>query len=210
MAAAINFYAGENFAIQSLSGSGLGFYGDDGFGASVRVGEWQGRTFITNGTGTTQGPEADNIKFLNAGSGIIGQAGSGISLTCIPNYQATLNIRSTFDTPVYVQSAEVRIYDRSNINSPASGVTTKCAELIHPGITQSNTGSGDTTWLTPGGSGVTVSLAPSPGCSGLYAGNGSNGAWLDSVHDHYLAISASPDQIGSRTQYGLYCSLEYL
>jgi hypothetical protein len=39
MTASINFLAGEDFVIQSLSGSGLGFYGDDGFGASVRVGE---------------------------------------------------------------------------------------------------------------------------------------------------------------------------
>lgn len=210
MAAAITFLAGENFAIQSLSGSGLGFYGDAGFGASVRVGEWQGRTFITNGAGTSQGPEVDNVKFLNAGSGIIGQAGSGISLTCIPNYQATLNIRFTYDSAVRLQNSEARIYDRSNINNAASGVTTKVAELIHPDTTQTNTGSGDTTWLTPGGSGVTVSLAPSPGCSGLYAGNGSNGSWPDIQHDYYLAISCSPDSIGAKAQYGLYFSTEYL
>ena len=29
-------------------------------------------------------------------------------------------------------------------------------------------------------------------------------------HDWYLAISASPDSIGSKTQYGLYFTLEYL
>jgi hypothetical protein len=91
--ASINFLAGNGFTIQDLAGSGLGFFGDAGFGASVKVGEYQGRTFITNGAGTTQGPEADNVKYLNAGSGILGQAGSGIALTCIPNYQASLNVR---------------------------------------------------------------------------------------------------------------------
>lgn len=210
MAAAVNFIAGENFTIQDLSGSGLGFYGSSGFGASVRVGEYQGRTFITNGAGTTQGPEVDNVQYLNVGSGIIGQAGSGIALTCIPNYQATLNIRFTYDTAVRTQNAEFRIYDRSNINNPASGVTTKVAEIIHPGITQANTGSGDTTWLTPGGSGTTVSLAPSPGVSGFYAGNGSNGNWSGTQHDWYLALSASPDSIGSKTSFGGYFQLEYL
>lgn len=210
MAAVISFLAGSDFTINDLSGSGLGFYGDSGFGASVRVGEWQGRTYITNGNGTTQGPEADNVKYLNAGSGIIGQTGSGVALTCIPNYQSTLNIRFTYDTPVKTQNVYFRIYDRSDPDRPASGVTTKVAELIHPGITQANTGSGDTTWNTPGGSGTTVSLAPSPGVSGLYAGNGNNGLWTDTQHDWYLAISASPDSIGSKALYGLFVELEYL
>ena len=70
MAAAINFYAGTDFNIQSLTGSGLGFYGSSGFGASVEVGAWQGRTYITNAAGTSQGPEADNVMFLNSASGI--------------------------------------------------------------------------------------------------------------------------------------------
>lgn len=210
MAAELKFYAGNGFQIQDLSGSGLGFYGDSGFGASVSVGSYQGRTFITNGAGTTQGPEADNVKYLNAGSGILGQAGTGIALTAIPNYQSTLNIRFTYDSAVKVQNAELRIYDRSNINNNASGVTTKVAEIIHPTDSQTNNGSGDTTWYTPGGSSVPVPLANSPGPSGQYAGNGSNSLWSATQHDWYVAISASPDSIGSKTLYGLSCSLEYL
>jgi hypothetical protein len=208
--AAINFLAGNGFTIQDLAGSGLGFFGDAGFGASVKVGDYQGRTFITNGTGTTQGPEADNVKYLNAGSGILGQAGSGIALTCIPNYQATLNVRFTNATPVKTQNAYLRIYDRTDPNKPASGVTTKVAEVIHPDTTQGNSGSGDTTWQTPGGSGSKVSLAPSPGVSGLYAGNGADGQWNDNTHDWYVAISASPDSIGAKSLYGAYVELEYL
>ena len=210
MAAVISFLAGTDFTIDDMSGSGQGFFGDDGFGASVRVGEWQGRTFITNGAGTTQGPECDNVKYLNAGSGIVGQSGSGIALSCIPNYQATQNIRFTYDTAVRVQNAQVIIYDRTDPDRPASGVTVKMAELIHPGITQSNTGSGDTTWVTPGGSGVTLSLCPSPGVSGLYAGNGNDGLWSDTQHDWYTVISVSPDSIGSKTLFGEYVSLEFL
>lgn len=210
MAAELKFYAGEDFQIQDLSGSGLGFFGDDGFGNSVRVGEYQGHTYITNSTGTTQGPEVDNVKYLNAGSGIIGQAGTGVALTCIPNYQATLNVRFTYDSAVQVINAQAQIYDRYDPNNPASGVTTKVAELIHPGTTQANTGSGDTTWYTPGGSSVVVPLANSPGPSGLYAGNGSNSTYADRVHDWFLAMSCSPDSIGSKTQYGLYVALEFL
>ena len=205
--ALIQFLAGENFVINDLSGSGLGFYGDGGFGASVQVGNYQGRTYITNGAGTTQGAEVDNIKYANTASGIIGQAGSGIALRCIPNYQATLGIRFTHDSSVKVQNAELRIYDRSNVDNGASGVTTKVAEIIHPDITQDNNGSGDTTWLTPAGSAVTVELVDSPGRSGL-SPNGPD--TQDTQHDWYAALSASPDSIGSKTLYGLYVSLEYL
>lgn len=214
MAAAINFYvnpATSEFNLET-GGSGLGFYGDSGFGASVIVGEWQGRTYITDGNGVIQGSEGQNVKYLNSASGILGQASSGIGLTAIPNYQSTLNIRFTYDSAVQVQNAAVRIYDRSNINNPASGVTTKVAEIIHPSTVQGPTGSGDNFWLTPGGSGSTVGLSPSPGLSGWWAGDGSGvvSTRTDTTHDWYLAISASPDSIGSKTQYGLYASMEYL
>lgn len=210
MAANIAFLAGENFTIQDLAGSGLGFYGDAGFAASVKVGFWQGRTFITNANGTTQGPEVDNIKYLNEGSGIIGQTGSGVGLTSIPNYQATLNPRFTYDTAVQVQNAEFRIYDRSNVDAAASGVTTKVAELIHPDTAQGNSGSGDTVWITPAGSAVVLNLSPSPGSGGLYAGNGSNSTRPDTQHDWFVAMSASPDSIGSKTSYAALLSLEFL
>lgn len=217
----ISFFAGENFSIDNISNSGLGFFGDNGFGASVLVGNFNGRTFITNGAGTTQGAEVDNIKYHDAGSGILGQTGSGIGLKAIPNYQGTLNLRFTHTSAVQTQNVKVRAYDRTNINNLASGVTVRMAELIHPGITQVPLGSGDDAWvgstanpqtggLTMGGSGLVLTLANSPGTSGLFAGNGSNSTKTDTQHDWYLAISCSPDSVGSKTQFGLYVELEYL
>ncbi len=209
MSANISFYAGIN-QIQNLSGSGLGFYGSSGFGASVQVGSWQGKTYITSSAGTSLGPEGNNIQYQNSASGIINGASSGIAVTAIPNYQASLNIRFQYDSAVKVQNATLYIYDRTSINNGASGVTTKVAELIHPTTTQVNNGSGDTSWQTPNGSGVTVSLAPSPGVSGIYAGNGSNSLWTDNTHDWYIAISQSPDSVGSKVLNALFLSLEYL
>ena len=214
MSVDVSFWAGEDFAIESLSGSGLGFFASAGFGSSVSVGSYNGRTFITNGAGTTQGPECDNIYRLNAGSGVIGQAGTGIALTCIPNYQATLGIRiessdaSTFRTT----NSRCWIYDRTDTGNPASGVSCYLAEIIHPNPTQTNVGSGDTTWtlFSPSLTGVYLSLAPSPGISGLTAGNGTNGGPASSRHDLYIAISASPDTVGSKSQFGLYFETEYL
>lgn len=208
--AALNFYtyAGADWNID-LSGSGLGFFGASGFGASVPVGSWQGTTYVTDGNGVTQGPQASNVKWIHANSGEV--AGSvDLLLTWIPNYQSSLNIRFTHATPVKTQNVVLRIYDRNNINVGASGVTTKVAEIIHPNTSQAAGGSGDSSWHTPAGSGVTVPLAQSPGESGLYAGNGSTSVYQDDRHDWYVAISASPNSIGSKTQYGLYVSLEYL
>jgi hypothetical protein len=210
MAAVISFLAGIN-TIADLAGSGLGFYGSSGFGASVAVGGWQGRTFITDATGTLQGAEANNAQFLNTQSGILGQTGSGLLLTKIPNFQSTLNFRFNFDSAVNTQNVQLYIYDRFSINNPASGVTTAVAEFCHPDVVQNNNGSGSTTWQFPGGSGSIMKLTPSPGVSGLYAqGSGAPGGKVDSQHDWYLGLSASPNSVGSKTQYGLYVQLEYL
>lgn len=205
--ATISFLAGENFTIADLSGSGLGFYGSDGFGASVAVSEFQGRTFITNSAGTSQGPEVDTIKFLNSQSGIVGQAGTGIHINYIPNYQATLNIRFTHSTAVQTQNIEVRAYDRVSINNNPSGVTFYVFEAAHPNNSQASAGSGDTLWTQIYGSGSTLTLNNSPGISGLY--NNGAGGWSDVQHDWYLGASASPDSIGSKL-FALYVSLEYL
>ena len=155
-----------------LGGSGLAFFGDAGFGASVEVGKYQGTTYVSDGTGSVKGAQAQNVKYANAQSGILGTASSGIGLRAIPNYQATLNIRFTHSAKVMAQNCELRVYDRSSINRAASGVTTKVAEIIHPRVTQFASGSGDNTWITPGGSGVVVNFANSPGSSGFYAGDG--------------------------------------
>lgn len=203
--ALLEFYANGT----NLNGSGLGFFGP-GFSNSVNVSEYQQTTFITNANGTVQGAQVNNIKYQNTASGIINSATSGVWLTQIPNNLATLNIRFTHGSAINAQNVKVYIYDRSSINNNASGVTTKFAEIIHPDTVQNNNGSGDTTWLTPNGSGVTVTLAPSPGISGLYAGNGSNSLRTDTRHDWYAAISASPDSVGAKTNYGLWVQLEYL
>lgn len=202
MAESIDFYS-NNIAI---GGSGIGFFGSAGFGSSVAVGEYQSSTYITNENGTLQGAEINNVKYVHPSSGLSGA--STLALRNIPNYKATLNVRFTSTSPVKTQNAQVRIYDRSNINNNPSGVTTKVVEIIHPSTSEAGLlGSGSTTWSTLAGSGTTLSLASSPGSSGL-SPSGIN--TVDTRHDWYLAVSASPDSIGSKTQYGLWIQLEYL
>ena len=205
--ATISFYAGTTL-IQNLNGSGLGFYGT-GFGNSVNVGEYQDTTFITNSAGTSEGLQCNNIKYQNTMSGIINSASSGVLLTQIPNSLATLNVRFEHGSAVKVQNVKAYIYDRVSVNNAASGVLTKFCEILHLDTTQTNTGSGDVTWLSPNGSGLTVSLSPSPGMSGIFAGNGSNSTRSDTRHDHYVCISQSPSSVGSKLS-ALQITLEYL
>lgn len=211
--AELNFYMrpGAEFSLMG-PGSGLGFFGDDGFGDSVAVGEYQGRTYVTDGNGIIQGPECNNVKYYNAQSGILGQTGSGIHLRAIPNYQSTLNIRFTNASAVKVQNAKLRIYDRVNIYNPASGVTTKAAQICHPSFIQGLTGSGNSSWVTFNEASISsfLTMANSPGLSGQSICDGSGSVYAGTRHDWYVALSASPDSIGSKTQYGLYFSTEYL
>jgi hypothetical protein len=206
MSVSLNFYGGTGLTEENLNlgGSGLGFYGDGGFGYSINVGEYQGRTFITDSNGVVKNSEIQNVKYFAPDSGILGQVGSGINLLNIPNNQSTLNIRFTNDTPLQVQDAKLYIYDRININNAPSGVTTKIAEIIHPYPTQDPTGSGSNHWITTN----QLNLSNSPGISGFMA-VGSGSIVTDTQHDFYVGISCSPNSIGSKL-FGMYFSCSYL
>lgn len=204
--ASINFYAGEGFDIDHLASSGIGFYGSNSFGTSIAVGSYNSRTFITDSTGTAQGPEVDNCKYQSNSGVIVGQTGSGINLLALPNYLSTLNIRFTHSSPVEVQNVKLYGYDRVNKNNAPSGVNLYAAEIIHPDTTQTLSGSGSAEWVLLQGSGSILNLSSGPGTSGL-SPNGPSTS--DTRHDWHLAISSSPTTVGSH-EYSLLCELEYL
>lgn len=188
---------------------GLGFYGSGGFGSTVAVGQYQDNTFATNGTGAVQGPQANNVKYISASGGYVGTAGLR-HVKDITNAEATMNIKFDIDntgTPVQVQNAKLYIYDRVAIANAATGVITQVYETIHTatGIT-GLLGSGASTWTACTGTGNSINLSTSPGLGGTGAG----GVNPSTVHDWYVCISSSPQSIGSKSAYGLYCSLEYL
>lgn len=204
--ATISFYSGSNH-IDNLGGSGLGGYGNGGYGYSISVGSYQDNTFITNGAGTTQGPQCNNIKYLNSASGIINSAASGVSLLAIPNYLATLKISFTHTSAVKTQNCKLICYDRNDSTRPPSGVTAKFAQIIHGDTNQTVSGSGTAAWETPTGSSVIMTFAPSPGASSMYINGPST---TSDQHDFYTAFTCSPNSIGSKTDFGLIFQLEYL
>jgi len=217
MPAQIKFYGGDNgvYDIDS-GGSGIGFFGLS-FGQSVAVGSYQDTTYITDGNGQVQGAQLSNWKFSHARSGLYNQDTTQYPISGIPNSVATLNVRFTNDSAVKCQNVRMRIYDRTNLNRAPSGVTTQVAELGRPNNIWGNSlsasgpfGSGASAWTTanPTGSSTIITiLNQSPGISGI---NLRNPNTTDVRHDWYFLMSASPTSIGSKTEYGLYFSLEYL
>lgn len=197
-------FFGQTSHIQAFNGSGIAFMGSS-FGSSVDVAAYQTTSWISNSNGTAQGPQLNNIAWTHPNSGSI-NGGASIAVSGIPNYLATINPRFTHSTAIKTQNVKFRVYDRVSINNDPSGVLCKVAELIHPETSQAVPGSGANSWSTPTGSSNIMSLASSPGLSGLSPNGPST---TDMTHDWYLAISASPNSIGSKTFAG-YLSLEYL
>lgn len=285
----------------NLGGSGLGFYGSS-FGSSVQIGEYQNRTYITNGAGTINGGNAKNVKYTGPSTCLAEDVGSGIPLLRLNGSERTLDINFDHNEPVFVQNVQLRIYDRNNADHPASGVNTKVAELVNmnglsydtwrttPGTANTNgvsLGSGDLYWWgspwpaantsqgfyqnsvgvkfyngrsgdaavngdsrltalgsdeTVGGTGLIVPLLDSPGSGGRflhkeydsalqpkwkqYYNNSSpgdainigtpsstrtfGGTGIDTRHTWRVCLSSTPNTPGSKTQFALHVSLEYL
>ena len=163
---------------------------------------------------------------------------SPINLNNLPNHLCPLNVRFTHTESVRVQNCKLRIFDRNDINNHASGVITYVYETRHPltshtvsNLAHKAPGRTSDTWVVfdPTLSMVDMAFTNSPGISGLntsstdtsldayYAANGisSTNYKLGSAHtslrhDWYVALSSEPITIGSKTQYGLYFSVEYL
>jgi hypothetical protein len=211
MAAAITFYAGQGGGtFVNLNASGLGFFGAT-FGTSVQVGQYQDSTYITTGTGSAEGPQATNCKYITS-SGVSVDGDVTIVPSAVAINSGTMNIRFTFDSAVKTQNCQLRIFDRTDINAGATGVTTQVLQVANggSGVTSSGTAESPgshTGWIAPSGSGVTVALLSSAGSGGL---SPSGTDTQDTRHDWYACLSASPLSIGSKELFGLYCQLEYL
>jgi hypothetical protein len=230
--AEIKFYAnilgvsGDGSLINHSAGSGLGFYGN-GFGISVPVGSQQTTTFITDSTGANQGAQLNNTGYTASGTVSINSS-TAINLDKLPNYLCPLNIRFTHSEAVKVQNCKLRIFDRSNIANHASGVVTYVYEARHPAILQTTTnlshrGRNDNSWyeFDPVSAMSDMTFTSSPGASGTNTSTQDTSPSLGYItreasvhsstrHDWYAALSSEPVTIGSKTQYGLYFTVEYL
>lgn len=236
--AEIKFYAnikdgsGDGQLINHSAGSGIGFYGA-GFAISVPVGSKQTTTWVTDATGANEGAQLNNTTYVTSGNagtaGTVAANGSTpINLDRLPNYLCPLNVRFTHSETVKVQNCKLRIFDRDNIANPATGVVTYIYEARHPATSQSlgnlsHRGRNDSSWYefdplegmsdmpitaSPGVSGTNTNSQDTSTALGYLTNQGSLNSSLR--HDWYLALSSEPVTIGSKTQYGLYFTVEYL
>jgi hypothetical protein len=186
-----------------IGGYGLGFFGAQGSGSVVQIGEWQKTTYIVDGDVPVS--QVNNITYHGSTSGIV-EGSVPLLLTHIPNYQATLNIRFTPENPARVVNARCSLFDGITETEAPHGWTARIAEIAHTSAIQGAGGRGDTSWHVAS-TGEYVDLWDNPGPGGAnvarYAMSG------ETSHDWFVAISVSPDQVGSRHA-GLYVYLEYL
>ena len=230
----IKFYATEPAAsspggtlINHGANSGIGFYGA-GYGVSVPIGGRQDTTWVTNEDGTSsERVQLSNTKYMSSSTVSIDGA-AAIDLENLPNVKCPLNIRFTHDEAVRVQNCKARIFDRNDITKQASGVTTYVYEARHPSTDQAKAdldhkGRSANTWYEydPVDAMSDMTFTSSPGMSGTNTNTNDTDPTLGYVvqggashastrHDWYAAISCEPDSIGSKTQYALYFSAEYL
>lgn len=193
------------YVIDYAAGSGLNFTGAGGPGYSIQISDWQSRTYI--GDETNFGPEISNTRFISETGLVYSQEGQELLISQLPQSKSTLNLSFYNDTPVDTQNVELRIFDGVNIDNAPSGMRVAAAEIIHPDITYTYTGSGDTQWTHCSGAVGILNLSPSPGSSALAAYSG--GTVASTFSDWYVAMSVSPQNLGSCNA-SLYFTLEYL
>lgn len=203
--AEVNMYIAET-DVSVDTGEALGFFGSDGFGDPLSLNEFNGRTFVTNTSGSVGFEECDNCRRNSSSTVIIGQTGTGISLINLPNYLATVNLRFTHPQSVLVQNAKLIAFDGSDVTNAPTGLDVYGAEIIHTSRLQTASGTGDTTWTQMQGSGQQLNLVNSPGTSGLSP----LGPATTSVrHDWYVALSVAPTTPSDK-QFNLRIDLEYI
>ncbi len=200
--ATLSIFLGEDQILPT--GSGIGFFGDGGFDFPIQIGEFNGRSFVTNTSGTLAGFEVNNIKYFagpgwgtapSAVSGVIlGQTGSGLALIAVPNTLASLNVRFEHTSNITTQNIKLFSFDGVDLNNPQSGIDVFAAELRHTGEEQSPNGLGDTVWQAIGGATV-LNLISSPGSGGFRPDGPSTS---DIRHDHFIALSMSPNEPGNK------------
>lgn len=152
--------------LDTISGSGLAFFGSSGAGSSVAISEFQDTTFVANGDASIIKDACKNVKwtdfadlFSNAfpsGKAIANGEGTAyeVGVTGIRSMYGTLGIEFGHTSAVNVQNCQLKIYDRNNTSHPATGVNTRVAELVNwNGSTFDNQGTQDGICSTAQGSG---------------------------------------------------------
>lgn len=219
--------------------SGIGFFGGD-FGLSVPVDSYQDTSYITNSDGTAQAQQLQNTKYSSESgvkfntnnekdNNVIPNYYAPLNIrfehdeaVMVKNCQLRIFDRS--DITKNASGVTTKVYE---VRHPES-VEGSNKALSHRGT--ANHAWTEFTHVVDTPNEVTpLSFTDSPGESGLNGNSDTdqaayNAGTLDNSipytfqgaghqslrHDWYAALSASPNEIGSKTDFGLYFTVEYL
>lgn len=177
----------------------MGFFGLAGAPSSpVIVGQYQDRTHVTDNAGTDFGVMI-NVKFTGASDASV----SGVSFPNIedlPGASGTLllRFREAADTLVVTQNGLFRAI-AFVADEPNTGVRPSDIEIQAFAAADTHGNAGDSSWTqiadgTAGGSDLSLS----------------NQTGETSVHDYVVAVSATPQTIGTKTAFGFFVQIEFL
>ena len=183
----------------SGAANAIGFYGS-AFGQSVRVGEYQDSTEVTDANGAAESGSLKNNKYISS-TEVKVDAGSNENISGMACNDVTLMIQFDNTSAVQLQNTSFRAYDRVSIANPQSGVTVQAYEAASSAsgsLSGNDTAAnafGDTTWTQISGA-TALSLIEQSGSA--------------TTHYHYIGMAGSPTQIGQKTDLGYYYETEFL
>lgn len=183
------------FTLQGTSGTTIGatdvlqFAGSGGFDSKVTVGQYNDSTHVRNSGGSelSGGNSPRNVKFISQAGGGGGDSeadwGDGTEdIDQILDSECTLLINFSDASSVEITGAIFYAYDGTTTTNGPTGVTFHAFE------------SGDTNWTGAEGSGSALALADKTAATS---------------HDYFIAVSASPDSVGLKSDFTLRIELTY-
>jgi len=183
MSISIQWRSGDDTLSFSASNY-LGFYGEDGFGASIPLDSYQENTILTNENGTVNSGEFPNTKFISSSNVDWGEGSK--ALTLISSGSCTLHIKVISDIPVRLQAVRLIAYSGSAV-IPSAG----SADMNIMGFEY-----GNSSWTVMDGSDNPLILTAHTG-SATY------------IHNYHVGIAASPVVRGTRVHTKLALYLEW-
>lgn len=185
----------------------VGFFGaggPQGVPFAVIVDKYQDSTYITNASGTNMGQapfgvkasgELNNTKFEDVNLANVNGVG-GVELSGIPQLSGTLLIRfePSGSTPVRTQNVLLRTV----VLNSASGVDNVAGVVVGLKV-QGFEPNADNSWTQTAGDGALDNRI-------FFVDHNEP----DLVHDFFVSLSASPEAVGERNDFGMFFIIEFL
>lgn len=183
----------------------IGFFGaggPQGVPFAVLVNSYQNKTYITNASGENLGfppygvrgsGQLTNVKFITANTIRVNSDGT-VTLLSLPEVSGTLLVRFQSTSSVQTQNGLLRAVNLS----ATSGVSSETSLVSNIDIRGAEA-SKDSTWTQMGGNTAIDNR--------LFLADHTT---PNITHDFHIALSASPEAVGRRNDWGLFFYVEFL